>query len=101
MQIELCLAHRLKVKGAAILRFQPGLNMQVSCIPEFGPHLVFIMMFSKGLIPFSILLTSSIVQDGHGMLPLLAHSRRAFLIVKLINLLVGLLVGSVLMATGH
>ncbi len=78
-----------------------GVAGLVGVIPESGPHLVFVTMFAKGLIPFSILLTSSIVQDGHGMLPLLAHSRRAFLIVKLINLLVGLAVGSVLMAIGH
>jgi hypothetical protein len=57
-------------------------------------------MFAKGLIPFSILLTSSVVQDGHGMLPLLAHSRRAFVAVKLINLLVGLAVGALSMALG-
>jgi len=49
---------------------------------------------------FSVLLTSSIVQDGHGMLPLLAHSRRAFVAIKLINLLVGLVLGLILMAIG-
>jgi hypothetical protein len=78
-----------------------GIAGLVGCIPESGPHLVFVTMFSKGLIPFSILLANSIVQDGHGMLPLLAHSRRAFLVVKLINLLVGLAVGALLMATGR
>ena len=39
-------------------------------IPESGPHLIFVMMYAQGLIPFSVLLTSSFVQDGHGMLPL-------------------------------
>lgn len=42
----------------------------------------------------SVLLDSSIVQDGHGMLPLLAHSRRSFLGIKLVNFVAGLLVGS-------
>jgi hypothetical protein len=69
-------------------------------IPESGPHLIFVTMFSKGLIPFSILLASSIVQDGHGMLPLLAHSRRAFVIIKLVNLLAGLAAGALVMALG-
>ncbi len=73
----------------------------VGMIPESGPHLVFVTMFAKGLIPFSTLLTNSIVQDGHGMLPLLAHSRRAFIIVKLINLAAGLIVGALFMAQGH
>jgi hypothetical protein len=69
-------------------------------IPESGPHLVFVTLFADGAIPFSTLLASSIVQDGHGMLPMLAHSRRAFVIVKTINLLVGLLVGALAMGAG-
>ncbi len=73
----------------------------IGIVPESGPHLIFTTLYAKGLASFSVLLTSSIVQDGHGMLPLLAHSRRAFLIIKLINLLVGLSIGALLMATGH
>jgi len=73
----------------------------IGIIPESGPHLIFTTLYAKNLAPFSVLLTSSIVQDGHGMLPMLAHSRRAFLIVKLINLLVGLSIGALLLATGH
>jgi len=72
----------------------------VGLVPESGPHLIFVTMFAKGLVPFSILLASSIVQDGHGMLPLLAHSRRAFLAIKLINLVVGLAIGALIMAIG-
>ncbi|MDD5230861.1 MAG: putative manganese transporter, partial [Candidatus Marinimicrobia bacterium] len=65
----------------------------VGLIPESGPHLIFVTMFARGLAPFSVLLASSIVQDGHGMLPLLAHSRRDFIRVKLINFGFGLLIG--------
>jgi len=50
-------------------------------------------LYDHGTIPVSVLVTSSIVQDGHGMLPLLAHSWRDFLKVKAINLAVGLVVG--------
>lgn len=46
------------------------------------------------------LLASSIVQDGHGMLPLLAHSRKAFFLVKAVNLLVGVALGTLLLALG-
>ncbi len=73
----------------------------VGIIPESGPHLVFVTMFARGLVPFSVLLVNSIVQDGHGMLPLLAHSRRDFVIVKLISLAAGLAVGAFLMLCGH
>lgn len=62
-------------------------------IPESGPHLIFVTLYAEGTIPFAVLLASSIVQDGHGMLPMLAHSRRGFLLVKAINLVVGLVVG--------
>lgn len=65
----------------------------VGLIPESGPHLLFLTLFVDNVIPFSTFLASSIVQDGHGMLPLLAESRRDFLKVKGINLLVGFLMG--------
>jgi hypothetical protein len=72
----------------------------VGIIPESGPHLVIVMLFAEGSIPLSILLASSAVQDGHGMLPLLAHSRKAFVVIKLINLLVGLILGAGLLLFG-
>jgi len=65
----------------------------VGIIPESGPHLIFVTLFAQGSIPFSVLLASSISQDGHGMLPLLAESKRSFLMVKLINVGYALLFG--------
>ncbi len=65
----------------------------VGLIPESGPHLVFVTFFAQGAIPFSVLLASSIVQDGHGMLPLLAESRKNFIYVKIINFIIGLIAG--------
>lgn len=65
----------------------------VGIIPESGPHLIFVTLFAQGSIPFSILLASSISQDGHGMLPLLAESKLGFLAVKTINIFVALIAG--------
>lgn len=62
-------------------------------IPESGPHLIFITMFLSGTVPFSVLLANSITQDGHSSLPLLAESKRGFILTKLINTLIGLSVG--------
>ncbi len=73
----------------------------VGLIPESGPHLVFVTLYADGALPLSILVASSAVQDGHGMLPLLAHSRRDFVVVKAINLAVGLALGAALLASGH
>ncbi len=69
-------------------------------IPESGPHMIFVMMFAQGLIPFSIFFTSSFVQDGHGMLPLLSYTVRDSVLIKLFNLVFGLLAGAVLFAIG-
>lgn len=73
----------------------------VGLIPESGPHLIFVTLYARGVIPLSIMLSSSIVQDGHGMLPLIAHSRRSFFVVKGINFIIGILVGVVLMGFGY
>ena len=65
----------------------------IGIIPNSGPHLVFVFLFSGGLIPLSILIANSIVQDGHGGLPLLAESRKSFFYAKGINIFVGLIIG--------
>ncbi len=65
----------------------------IGIIPQSGPHLMFVVLFASGNLPLSILLASSIVQDGHGSLPLLAESRKGFLLIKGINIAVGLVVG--------
>lgn len=62
-------------------------------IPDSGPQMVFVTMYAEDMIPFSVLLANAIVQDGHGMLPLLACSRRDFVRVKTVNCVVGLIVG--------
>ncbi|NLL28907.1 MAG: arsenic efflux protein [Bacteroidales bacterium] len=65
----------------------------IGIIPESGPHMVFVTMFASGVIPLGVLMGSSIVQDGHGALPLLAESRKGFLLAKFISVIIGFLVG--------
>jgi len=67
----------------------------VGLIPESGPHLIFVTLFVGGTIPFSILMASSIVQDGHGAIPLLALSKKSFIILKVINLIIGFIIGAI------
>ncbi|NOY36634.1 MAG: hypothetical protein GXO83_03575 [Chlorobi bacterium] len=74
------------------------LAILIGIIPESGPHLIFVTLFAQGAIPFSVLLTSSVVQDGHGTLPLLAESRLQFVYVKLINMTVGAVFGFLALA---
>jgi hypothetical protein len=69
------------------------LAVLIGVIPESGPHLIFVTLFINGSIPFGTLLASSIVQDGHGALPLLAESKKSFFFAKAINIFIGLVVG--------
>ncbi|HHJ10252.1 MAG TPA: hypothetical protein ENK25_05095 [Bacteroidetes bacterium] len=80
--------------------YMMALSIMVGIIPESGPHLIFITLFAQGQIPFSILMANSIVQDGHGMLPLLAESRKQFIYVKLINMVAGAIFGYTALAIG-
>lgn len=77
-------AHRLPVILIACL---------AGLLPVSGPHLVFTFLYADGTLPLSVLAANSLVQDGHGLLPTLAHSRRAFGAVKLVKLVLGLAVG--------
>jgi len=65
----------------------------IGIIPESGPHMIFVTLFAAGVVPFPVLLASSISQDGHASIPLLAESRKSFFWAKLINCLVALLAG--------
>ena len=67
----------------------------IGIVPESGPHLIFVTLFASGTIPFSILLASSISQDGHGMLPMLAESKKGFVAVKAVNMIFAFIVGAI------
>lgn len=72
----------------------------VGLIPESGPHLFFVTLFAQGLVPFSVLLTSSNVQDGHGMLPMLSYSLKDTIKIKLFNMITGLTIGLIIFVIG-
>ncbi len=65
----------------------------VGILPISGPHLFFFTIFMQGLIPFSILFANSLVQEGHGGIPLLAEDKSAFIWVKIIKIAVALIIG--------
>lgn len=68
----------------------------IGIIPESGPHMVFLILYSKGLIPFSVLLVSTLSQDGHGLLPLLSHTIKDTLNVQLFTTGFSLIIGLIL-----
>jgi len=76
------------------------LGALIGMVPESGLHLIFVMMYAQGLVPFSVLFTASFVQDGHGMLPLLSYSVKDSILIKVFNLVSGIAVGATLFAFG-
>ena len=69
----------------------------IGMIPESGPHMIFVTLFAAGVVPFPVLLASSISQDGHASIPLLAESRKSFVYAKLINVVIAIAAGLVAM----
>ena len=65
----------------------------IGLIPQSGPHLIFLILFANGDLPLGIFLANCIAQDGHGALPLLAESRKAFFVSKGIKVVIAILVG--------
>lgn len=65
----------------------------VGIIPESGPHLIFVTLYASGIVPLPVLMASCISQDGHASLPLLAESKRSFVLAKTINFAIAVLAG--------
>ncbi len=72
----------------------------VGFIPQSGPHMIFVTLFAEGVLPLPVLLASSITQDGHAGLPLLAQSGRAFFRIKCIKAVLALLLSFSLLLIG-
>ncbi|RMF59317.1 MAG: selenocysteine protein, partial [Calditrichaeota bacterium] len=88
----------------ALVKSNPGwvllVAVFVGIIPESGPHLIFVTLYAQGVIPFSVLLASSIAQDGHGLLPLLSYSFKDAMLIKLVNVGVALVIGGLFFLLG-
>ena len=69
----------------------------IGLIPESGPHMIFVTLYASGMVPFAVLLASSISQDGHASLPLIAESKRGYLWAKIINSAVAICAGLICM----
>ena len=89
--------HELAGQYTLLLLFIGAL---IGLIPESGPNLIFVTMFAGGLIPFSVLLTNSMVQDGHGLLPMLSYSLSDSIKIKTFNFVIGILIGLIVYYMG-
>ena len=65
----------------------------IALLPESGANLIILFLFIDGIVPFSTLIANSIVQEGHGGLPLIAEKPKDFFVLKLIKFVIALGIG--------
>ena len=71
------------------------LGVLVGMIPGCGPQIIFVTLFTRGMVPFSAVLANAISQDGDALFPLIAIDKRSALWVTIINTIPALVMGLV------
>jgi len=65
----------------------------IGLIPGCGPQVIFVTLFTKGLLPFAALLANAISQDGDALFPLLAIDRKSSLWATIITTIPAIIMG--------
>lgn len=65
----------------------------VGIIPGCGPQIIFVTLYTKGLVPFAALLANAISQDGDALFPLIAIHKKSALWATIINTIPAIIVG--------
>lgn len=65
----------------------------IGIIPGCGPQIIFVALYTKGLVPFSALLANAISQDGDALFPLIAIDKRSAVWATIINTIAALIIG--------
>jgi hypothetical protein len=74
----------------------------IGLIPSPAPNFLIFNIFAlHPATMFSVFLTNSIVQDGHGLLPILGYSFKDAVKVKVFKLIFGIIVGLAVMSIGY
>lgn len=69
------------------------IGAMIGLIPGCGPQVIFVTLFSKGMMPFAALLANAISQDGDALFPLLAIDQKSSLWATVITTIPALLLG--------
>lgn len=64
-------------------------------VPGCGIQVIFISLYSKGVMPFAALVANSISQDGDALFPLIAMDKKSALWAKILNLIPAIIIGFV------
>ncbi|HHT68801.1 MAG TPA: arsenic efflux protein [Firmicutes bacterium] len=65
----------------------------IGVIPGCGPQIIFVTLFTRGMVPFAALLANALSQDGDALFPLIAIDKRSAVWATIINTIPALLVG--------
>lgn len=65
----------------------------IGLIPGCGPQVIFVALFTKGMVPFAALLANAISQDGDALFPLLAIDKKSSLWATVITTIPALILG--------
>lgn len=65
----------------------------IGIIPGCGPQIIFVTLYTRGLVPFAALLANAISQDGDALFPLLAIDKRSSFWATVFNTIPALLAG--------
>ncbi|ARE89452.1 putative manganese transporter [Clostridium formicaceticum] len=68
----------------------------IGLIPGCGPQIIFVALFTRGLIPFAALFANAISQDGDALLPLIAIDRSSALWATIITTIPAIIFGLIL-----
>ncbi len=69
------------------------IGVLIGIIPGCGPQIIFVTLFTKGLVPFAALLANAISQDGDALFPLIAIDKKSAVWATIYNTIPALLVG--------
>ena len=65
----------------------------IGIIPGCGPQIIFVSLYTKGVLPFAALLANAISQDGDALFPLIAIDKRSAFWSTVFNTIAALVVG--------
>ncbi|NLL41728.1 MAG: arsenic efflux protein [Firmicutes bacterium] len=69
------------------------IGVLIGIIPGCGPQIIFVTLYTRGLVPFAALLANALSQDGDALFPLIAIDKRSALWATIVNTIPAFLVG--------
>lgn len=90
---ELVLKNFLSSAGPGIASVILG--ALIGLIPGCGPQIIFVALYTRGMIPFSALLANAISQDGDALFPMLIMDLRSSLWASVITTIPALILGMI------